>query len=239
MKTLQSLLLATTALTLAACASTSTCCEGCEDGQACTSADVQAVAWRSLFDGATTAGWVNYNKDTIADGWQVIDGTLTMTGDGGDIVTEEIYGDFELELEWQIAPNGNSGIFFNVTDGQDAVWRSGIEMQVLDNELHYDGKSPFTSAGSCYALYQPVRDVTKKPGEWNTVRIVNQDSHVEHWLNGTKVCEYTIGSDEWNRLVAESKFKDMPLFAKSKRGRLALQDHGDRVSYRNIRIREL
>lgn len=255
MKTLVAATALTVACSLAACSSPE---EGAHHGEhensetahregehshggseASESAHAEGSVWRSLFDGSTTDGWTNYNKETIGDGWQVIDGTLTMTGGGGDIVTTEVYGDFDLELEWQIAENGNSGIFFNVTDGQDAVWRSGIEMQVLDNKLHYDGKSPYTSAGACYALYQPVRDVTKTPGEWNSVRILNQDNHVQHWLNGTLICEYTMGSDEWNRLVAQSKFKDMPLFGKARRGRIALQDHGDRVSYRNIRIREL
>jgi len=210
------------------------------EGEGAQAADApEASAWRSLFDGETTGGWVNYNQDTISDGWQVEGGALTMTGGGGDIVTEDVFGDFELELEWQVAKNGNSGIFFHVVDGQDAVWQSGIEMQVLDNDLHYDGKSEFTSAGSCYALYAPSADVTRTPGEWNQVRLVHDDSHVEHWLNGTKICEYTIGSDEWNALVAASKFKDMPLFGQARRGRIALQDHGDRVAYRNIRIREL
>jgi hypothetical protein len=238
MKTSQALIVAASALFLAACNSTP-CCSGCEESDVCLVEESEAASWQDLFDGESTAGWVNYNQDTISDGWQVVDGELTMTGSGGDIVTEQVFGDFELMLDWKIAENGNSGIFFNVLDGQDAVWRTGIEMQVLDNERHYDGKNPFTSAGSCYALYEPVSDVTKKPGEWNSVRIVHQDSHVEHWLNGTLVCEYTIGSDEWNQLVSESKFNEMPLFGKSAQGRIALQDHGDLVAYRNIRIREI
>jgi hypothetical protein len=197
------------------------------------------AGWRSLIDGETTAGWRNYGQDTLSDGWQVSDGTLTMTGGGGDIVTTDTFGDFELELDWQIAPGGNSGIFYNVQPGENAVWATGPEMQVLDDTMHQDGQSPFTSAGSCYALYPPARDVTRPAGEWNQVRLVNRGGHVEHWLNGTKVCEYDLGSDDWNAKVAASKFKEMPKFGKYRSGHIALQDHGDRVAFRNIRVREL
>ena len=237
MKALTTLLIAAGALFAAACSSTGDCCAACDSGEACQAAE--ADTWHALFDGKTTAGWVNYHKDTIAGGWQVVDGALTMAGGGGDIVTNDVYGSFELELEWKVAPGGNSGLFFNVTDSGDSVWQSGIEMQVLDNALHPDGKNALTSAGSCYALYAPARDVTKAPGEWNQARLINKNGHVQHWLNGVLLCEYTIGSDDWNRRVAASKFKDMPDFARASRGRIALQDHGDLVSYRNVRIREL
>lgn len=195
--------------------------------------------WRPLFDGTSTAGWMNYGKATIAKGWEAQDGALVMVGGGGDIVTADEYEDFELELEWQVAPGGNSGVFFNVVDGLGAVWSSGPEMQVLDNTTHHDGKNVLTSAGSCYALYPPSRDVTRPAGQWNQARLMSKNGHVQHWLNGTLLCEYTIGSDDWNERVAASKFKDMPEFGSASRGRIALQDHGDRVAFRNLRIREL
>ncbi|MFT7667797.1 MAG: hypothetical protein ACI8X5_000481 [Planctomycetota bacterium] len=230
-------LLVVTGLMLASCTSasdtSSTVNEAEEMGEAAT------PAWRPLFDGATLAGWSNYGKDTVAEGWQVIDGNLTMTGGGGDIVSDDMFGDFELQLEWNVVEGGNSGVFFYVTDGGGAVWQSGIEMQVLDNKKHHDGKNALTSAGACYALYAPVEDVTRTPGEWNDMRLVSKGRHVEHWLNGTLLCEYTIGSDDWNTRVAASKFKDMPDFGKSTSGRFAIQDHGDLVSYRNIRVLDL
>lgn len=237
MRILTTLLLALPALHLAACSST--CCGGCQAGEACSAAEIEGAAWQPLLDGTTTRGWVNYNKDTISEGWQVIDGALTMTGGGGDIVTTGTYQDFELELEWQVAAGGNSGIFFNVQPGENAVWATGPELQVLDNSTHHDGKNTLTSAGACYALYEPVRDVTKPAGQWNHVRLVSRGGHVEHWMNGTLLCEYVLGSDDWNAKVAASKFKDMPKFGKFERGHLALQDHGDRVAFRNIRVREL
>jgi hypothetical protein len=197
-----------------------------------------APEWRSLFDGETTAGWVNYNSDSIRDGWKVEDGALVIDGPGGDIVTVDEFRDFELELEWQVAEGGNSGIFYNVVDGLGAVWASGPEMQILDNERHHDGQNALTSAGACYALYAPPVDVTRPVGEWNEVRLVSRGGEVEHWLNGTLVCSYTLRSDDWNTRVAGSKFKDMADFGMSRSGRIALQDHGDRVAFRNIRIRE-
>ena len=195
--------------------------------------------WRPLFDGVTTAGWMRYDQGPWTGGWEAQDGALVMVGGGGDIVTEEEFEDFELELEWQVGPGGNSGIFFNVVDGLGAVYASGPEVQVLDNTTHPDGKNVLTSAGSCYALYAPERDVTRPAGQWNQARLLSKDGHVQHWLNGTLLCEYTIGSDDWNARVAASKFKDMPQFGSASRGRIALQDHGDRVAFRNLRIREL
>ncbi len=195
--------------------------------------------WISLFDGETTNGWVNYGQETISDGWQVIDGELTMVGGGGDIVTTQMFGDFELEIEWKIAEAGNSGIFYGVLDGQGAVWASAPEMQVLDNVKHPDGRNVLTSAGACYALYPTTKNALKAPGEWNKVGIRRENGAVTHTMNGETICEYTIGSDDWNERVANSKFKTMPLFGTADKGRIALQDHNDRVAYRAMRIREL
>lgn len=215
-------------------------CAGAPAAPEKNSAEAAAPAeWVALFDGRTTAGWHGYGQVEAPAGWQVIDGALVRVGPGGDLVTDEIYADFELELEWMISPGGNSGIFFRVADGKSYVWETGPEMQVLDNALDYDGKSPLTSAGSNYALHAPLRDTTRPIGEWNQARLVVHGAHVEHWLNGEKLLEYELWSPEWQALVAASKFAGMPGYGLERAGRIALQDHGDPVWYRAIRLREL
>jgi hypothetical protein len=158
---------------------------------------------------------------------------------GGDLITVDQYGDFELRLEWKIARGGNSGIMFHVTDDAGQTYETGPEMQVLDNGGHADGRDPVTSAGSNYALHAPTRDVTRPIGEWNEVRLLVRGPHVEHWLNGVKLLEYELWSPDWEARVQASKFKTMPGYGRARRGHIALQDHGDRVSYRNIRIKTL
>jgi predicted dehydrogenase len=160
---------------------------------------------------------------------------------GGDLITREQYDDFELELEWRISEGGNSGIFYRVSEDAEysRTYQTGPEFQVLDNDGHSDGVTEAHRAGANYALHAPSRDVTRPVGEWNTVRIVADSAHVEHWLNGEKIVEYEQWSDEWQRLVDESKFIDMPGYGQYHRGHIALQDHGDRVWYRNVRIRPL
>ena len=195
--------------------------------------------WESLFDGETTSGWRGFKKEACPDGWQVVDGTLTLVGGGGDIITTEQYESFELQLEWKISEAGNSGIFFHVTEDHDYVWQTGPEMQILDNAKHHDGGDPKTSAGANYALHAPPADVTMPIGEWNQVRLIVNAGHVTHWLNGRKQCEYDLWSDDWIEAVRTSKFKDMPDYGLRESGHIALQDHGDRVSYRGIRIRRL
>lgn len=199
----------------------------------------RAAGWRLLFDGRTAAGWRGFKRDSIPAGWQVVDGALTRVGPGGDIVTQDVFQDFELTLEWNVAPGGNSGIFYRVSDSGSAVYETGPEMQVLDDERHADGKSRLTSAGSVFGLYAVPTGVVKPAGQWNDARIVVRGAHVEHWLNGTKVVEYELGSAEWESLVGGSKFRAWPGFGRAPRGRIALQDHGDRVAYRNIKIRVL
>jgi hypothetical protein len=227
---------AATALLSAACASSTSRVSTASGIGVSTAA---AAGWRPLFDGRTLAGWRRYRGGDVASGWRVVDGTLVREARGGDIITTDEFGNFELTLEWKIAPGGNSGIMYRVTEDADAPYETGPEMQVLDDERHPDGRSRLTSAGALYGLYPAPTGAVKPVGEWNAVRIVVNGSHVEHWLNGVKTAEAEIGSDDWNQRVANSKFRQWPGFGKASRGHIALQDHGDWVAYRNIRIREL
>ncbi|MCX6551472.1 MAG: DUF1080 domain-containing protein [Acidobacteria bacterium] len=198
-----------------------------------------AAGWRLLFDGTTTAGWRGFRKPAMPAGWTVEDGTLTRTAEAGDIVTVDEFDNVELVFEWKIAPAGNSGVFVRATEDSTSVWHSAPEYQILDNAGHADGKKPETTAGSCYALYAPVKDVTRTPGEWNQSRIIVKGTHVEHWLNGTKLLEFEVGSPDWNARVEKSKFAPYPQFGKATKGRIAIQDHQSRVSYRNIKVKPL
>jgi cytochrome c len=201
---------------------------------------VSNEGWTVLFDGTSTESWRAYGAtDAPIKGWEIIDGALTRTSGGGDIMTRDSFADFELELEWTIAEGGNSGVFFRVDPAVGPAWHTGPEMQVLDNSRHPDGRDARTSAGSCYGLIPPPRDASLGPDRWNLVRIVARGSKVEYWLNNTKTVEFDAASDEWAKRVAESKFNDLPQFGRLREGRIVLQDHGDRVAYRNVRVRKL
>ena len=197
--------------------------------------------WEVLFDGKTVKGLRGYRQtDFPLEDWVVVDGSLkTIPGHGVDLISENIYKDFELELEWKVSTGGNSGIFYYATEEGDYIWESAPEMQVLDNEVHTDGKNTLTSAGALYAMIAPSKIVVKPIGEFNQVRIKSKNNKIEHWLNGTKILEYIYGSDAMWDLIAKSKFSSMPLFAKATEGQIGLQgDHGE-IWYRNIRIRKL
>ena len=193
--------------------------------------------WRSLFDGKTTAGWRGYRQKTLPSGWAVVDGALTRVGEGGDIITVDQFGDFELTLEWNVTPGANSGVFFRVTEDDPVIWHEAPEVQVIDN-AYKGGLKPAQTAGANYDLHAPARDATRPPGQWNAMRILVKGNHVEQWLNGAKVVEYELGSDDWKRRVQASKFNEFPRYGQARRGHIGLQDHGDRVAYRNIRLRE-
>lgn len=198
------------------------------------------AGWVLLFDGTSAEGWRGYNRDDLPDGWQVQDGALTRVAYGGDIIFgARQFADFDLRIEWKVEEGGNSGIFYRAEEGLDAIFKSAVEMQVLDDANHRDGRSPYTSAGAVYGLYPAPRGVVKPAGDWNLARIVARGPHVEHWLNGVKVAEYELGSPDWATRVAGSKFVEWPEFGTSLRGYIGLQDHGDQVWYRNIKIREL
>lgn len=234
-----------TAVSIAACNSQS---EKKADEPAVNKTD---SGWVSLFDGKTLTGWHNYGKTTVGEAWKVADGTLYLdttkkagwqTAQGGDIVSAEEYDNFDLKLEWKIAPGGNSGIIFYVhedTSKYKYVWQTGPEMQVLDNDLHSDGKIPKHRAGDLYDLISCKTETVKKPGEWNEAEIIAKDGKLDFFLNGTNVVSTTIWDDAWKSLVAGSKFKEWPDFGTYKKGHIALQDHGNTVWYRNIKIKRL
>jgi cytochrome c len=210
----------------------------------------KSAGWKLLFDGKSTAGWHNFNEKEVGSDWKVQNGTLILDGakdkegrflNGGDIVSDEEFENFELQLEWKISEGGNSGIFFNVVEDKkfDAIWRTGIEMQILDDARHPDSRYEKHRAGDLYDLISCRYIAVKPAGEWNKARLIVKNNLVQHWLNGRKVVEYTMFNEHWKKLVASSKFKDMPDFGKAKKGRIALQDHNDKVWYKNIKIRKL
>ena len=228
-------------------------CHSIEDGNSTgieTSA-ADTAGWVSLFDGKTTTGWHSYGKTKTGEAWKVADGTLYLdttkkegwqTIEGGDIVTDEEYENFDLKLEWKIAPNGNSGIIFYIkedTAKYKYVWYTGPEMQVLDNNGHPDAKIPKHRAGDLYDLISSSKETVKPAGEWNTVEIISKDGKLDLFLNDTNVVSTTVWDSSWKKLIAGSKFKDMPDFGTNKKGRIALQDHGNTVWYRNIKIKKL
>jgi hypothetical protein len=197
----------------------------------------RADGWRLLFDGESTTGWRGFRMDAMPDGWSVQDGVLEFGGRGGDIVTDEEFGDFELVLDWRVGPAGNSGIFYRVNEDVDVIYRSAPEYQLLDDAGHADGASELTSAGAAYGLYPAPRGAVRPAGEWNTARIVVRGNQVEHWLNGVQTASYELYSDDWEARVRDSKFNDWPEYGRSERGNIGLQDHGDPISFRNIKVR--
>ena len=203
------------------------------------SEEEHALGFRLLFDGATTDGWRTYRGSAPPAGWGVADGALTAVGPGGDIITEEQFGDFELRVEWNVSPGGNSGILYRVTEEGGFSFHSGPEMQVLDDAGHAASLTRLTAAGSNYDLHAAAEGVVRPAGEWNDVRILVDSAHVEHWLNDVKVVDYDLWTEDWEALVAASKFAEWPPYGRARVGHIALQNYGDRVAYRAIRIRTL
>jgi hypothetical protein len=197
------------------------------------------AGWKLLFDGKTAEGWRGYKKDKFPDGWKVIDGALVRVSGGGDIVTLEQYENFELFIDWRITEGSNSGVMYRVQETEKTPYMTGPEIQILDDEKHKVPKTGLTATGSCYALYAPTKDAVKAIGEWNRFRILIYHNKAEHWLNGEKIVQYEIGSDDWEKKVAASKFKEWHGFATSPKGHIDLQDHGGRVEFKNIKIRVL
>jgi hypothetical protein len=213
----------------------------CAGGAARSAPDVVLSAASGWTDLNAADAWRGYRRNDLPDGWRfdTLTRELTVLGRGGDIITRAQFTDFELELEWKVGARGNSGVFFRANEGTRRIYENAAEMQILDNAGHFDGRNALTAAGSNYALHAPVRDVTRPLGQWNTIRIVARGAHVEHWLNGVKVVDYEMWSDDWTARVAAAKFAAWPTYGLARRGHVGLQDHGDVVSFRRMRIREI
>jgi hypothetical protein len=209
--------------------------------------------WISLFDGKTKNGWHTYGKKTVGEAWKVVDGTLMfdpnnkVNGEiigGGNIVTNESFTNFHLQLEWKISKNGNSGIFFFVQDNPTKyreIWHTGPEMQVIDNDSHKDAKIMSHKAGNLYDLIVGDESGVKPAEEWNKVDIIVNKGKLVMKLNGVTCVNTHLGDDSWKELIRRSKFaqKESIDFGKVFSGHISLQDHGDKVWYRNIRIQKL
>ncbi len=207
------------------------------------SESIKQDEWEYLFDGQTLKGWKSFQKDSIT-GWAVEDGTLAGLGLGGelsgDIISEKKFDNFELSLEWKIAPGGNSGIMFHVVEeGHKYSFETGPEYQVIDDRGYPGNLQDWQKTGANYAMHDAKGAEVFPAGEWNSTRIIVNKSHVEHWLNGKKIVEYELWSEDWNQRVNNGKWKDYPDYGKAGKGHIALQDHGSRVWFRNIKIREL
>lgn len=203
------------------------------------------AGWVLLFDGKTISEFRGFRKEQVPASWQVEDGAIALVGKGGgDLVTKDQYENYEFSIDWKISEGGNSGIIYNVSEDPQykATYHTGPEMQVLDNEKHPDakqGKNGNRQAGANYDLIPVATPAVKPVGQWNTAKIVVKNGNVEHWLNGKKVVSYQLGSPEWEAMVKASKFASMPGYGRIRKGHIALQDHGDKVWYRNIKIRPL
>lgn len=196
--------------------------------------------WQNLLAGDSLAGWRNYKSDEVSAGWEVKDGILHRSGKrAGDLITREQFTDFELELEWRVETGGNSGIFFHATEDHRYIFMSAPEVQILDDNHHKDGASTLTSAGANYGLHPAPRGVVKSAGAWNKVRLRVVGDSVTQWLNDQQIVSYQLGSDDWEQRVANSKFKRWPDYGQARGGHIGLQDHGDPVAFRNIRIRAI
>ena len=203
--------------------------------------------FKPLFDGKTTKGWHSYGKNSAGAGWKVEDGVLyfdpdaAQNGEGGDLVTDAEFEDFHLKLDWKIAPNGNSGIIFYVNEDPSKyqnTYSTGLEMQVLDNDGHIDGKITKHRAGDLYDLIQSKSEPVKKVGEWNTAEVISKKGKLTLILNGIVVVETVLWDANFNKLIEGSKFAEWPGFGTFKKGKIALQDHGNKVWFRNIMIKE-
>ncbi|MCU7550895.1 DUF1080 domain-containing protein [Chitinophagaceae bacterium LB-8] len=204
--------------------------------------------WELLLDGKTTNGWHTYNRDTVSKNWKVVDGVLIMdpkakTSSGmEDLITNNEYENYELSLEWSISEQGNSGIIFNVKESPKFgnTFVTGPEMQILDNIKASDNKQENHLAGLLYDIHGTAAMSKPKPvGEWNLARIMQKNGHLTFYFNGVKTLDVQQGSEEWKNMIARSKFKTWTDFASATKGKIALQDHGYEVAFRNIKIRKI
>jgi len=239
-------MLAASAVILFSCNSADTSSKETKDSTVATTPTAAVDSgWTTLFDGSSTNGWHSYGKTSANTRWKIADGAITIdtaSKESGDLVTNDEYENFDFQVEWKIAPKGNSGIIFLVKEDTvkyHATYVTGPEMQVLDNNGHEDAKIPKHRAGDLYDLIACSTETVKPAGEWNQAEIKINNGKLDFFLNGTNVVSTTLWDDNWKKLVAGSKFKAMPDFGTFKSGHIALQDHGNMVSYRNIRIKKL
>lgn len=203
--------------------------------------------FKPLFDGKTTKGWHTYNKTTVGSAWQVQDGSLHLDlatkgkDGGGDLVTDKEYGDFHLKYDWKVAQKANSGLIFYINEAPKygATYSTGLEMQVIDNDGHPDGKITKHRAGDLYDLVKSSSEPVKAVGEWNKAEIISKKGTLTLILNGVEVVKTTLWDENWKNLIAGSKFATWKDWGTFKTGKIALQDHGDEVWYKNILIKEL
>jgi len=206
--------------------------------------------WQELFNGKDLTGWKAFNKDSISDQWKAENGAISFTPSEGErtgtenLISEQEFENFELSLEWKISEAGNSGIMWAVQEGEkyNEPYLTGPEIQVLDNEKHPDAKNGLNrTAGALYDMVPPSEDATKPAGEWNkeVIHIDHQENKGWVEINGVRITEFPVHGDEWKEMVNKSKFKDWEGFGASKKGHIALQDHGDPVWYRNIKVKKL
>jgi hypothetical protein len=204
-----------------------------------TAAEAKA-GWKLLFDGTTTNGWRGYKSQSVPSQWMAMDGTLMKDKPAPDIISNDKYKNFELQVDWKLAPGGNAGIFYRGTEEYDAIYWSAPEYQLLDDKGHPDGKSRLTAAGSDYGLYASPAGYVHPGGQWNHTRLVVNGNHVEHWLNGHRMVTYTLGSKDWQKRVKKSKFSDYPNYGKASEGYIGIQgDHDGALELRNIKIKVL
>ncbi|CAH9050490.1 hypothetical protein PSECIP111951_02080 [Pseudoalteromonas holothuriae] len=200
----------------------------------------QQTGWQLLFNGKDMSQWRNFKSTGLNSQWQIKNGAMTLTqGGGGDILTKKMYQNFELQLNWKIAKKGNSGIFVLADETGNAIYSHAPEVQILDNKEHPDNKIDSHLAGSIYDLFAAPSSAHKPALSWNHVRIKMHNDHLEVWQNGVSTTSIVIGSSTWNTLVANSKFATWQGFAQGKKGHIGLQDHGDKVWFKNIKIKEL
>lgn len=200
----------------------------------------QTDGWITLFDGTSLSQWRGYGRTDIPAPWTIENGQIVLTGrGGGELITRETFADFELELQWQISAVGNSGIFFLADETDQPIYGHAPEIQILDDARHPDNKQANRRSGSLYDLIAAPATSQRPVGDWNHIRIRHQAGHLQSWQNGEVAVDVVIGSSRWNELVAGSKFATWKGFGAVREGHIGLQDHGDRVAFRNIRIRRL
>ena len=225
-------------LALAACSSQEQFASPDECFHQLTAGEVEQ-GWELLFDGSDLGAWRGYKMDSVPAGWESENGCLTLVDSQGDILTRARYANFELKLEWRISEAGNSGIFIRGDESGPGIAHTGMEMQVLDNAGHLDRFWESHRAGAYYDMIAPPADTTQPPGYWNQVHIIARGPDIEFWLNGMQTAAFSVGSGEWEALYQASKYHDRPGYGRLSEGHIALQDHWDKVWYRNIRVLRL